>query len=190
MYAYLGDALEWPRWVEAVKKGQTFVTNGPLLRLEIDGRTPGDEIRLPADGGSVEVVAAVESVVPLEKMELFFSGKPVESVAISGNRGEFRRRVKVDRSGWFTLRASHSRPQHPIDDSYVVGETSPIYVYKGTQPIRSAADAKYFVQWIDDITRQAQAHGGWRSEKERAHVLGQFAEARRIMEQRVKEATE
>ena len=188
LYAYLGDKLEWPRWVEAVKQGRTFVTNGPLLRLEIDGRIPGGEISLPEEGGAVEVAASVDSIVPLEKMELFHNGKPIETAAVSGNHGEFRRRVKVSGSGWFTLRASNSKPQRPIDDSYVVGETSPIYVYTGTQPIRSAADAAYFVRWIDDITRQAREHPGWRSDRERAHVLSQFAEARRILEQRAKEA--
>ncbi len=93
-------------------------------------------------------------------------------------------------SGWFTLRASHSKPQHPVDDSYIVGETSPVYVYKGSQPIRSKQDAEYFVRWIDDITRQANEHKGWRSDQERQHVLGQFSEARRIMEQRAREATQ
>ena len=36
-----------------------------------------------------------------------------------------------------------------------------------------------------DITRQVEAHPGWRSERERPNVLDQFAEARRIFEQRV-----
>jgi hypothetical protein len=35
---------------------------------------------------------------------------------------------------------------------------SPIYIYKGSQVIRSKDDAEYFVSWIDDITKQAQAH--------------------------------
>jgi hypothetical protein len=50
--------------------------------------------------------------------------------------------------------------------------------------MRSREDAEFFIRWIDDITRQAEAHPGWRSERERKHVLDQFAEARRIFEQR------
>lgn len=188
LYAYLGDKLEWPRWVEAVKAGRTFVTNGPLLRFNVDGRIPGDEILLPDSGGEVEVSGGVEAIVPLEKLELFFNGKVIETIPLSGNQGEFRKRIRVDRSGWLTLRASNSNPQHPVDDTYVVGETSPVYVYVGAQRIRSAQDAAYFVRWIDDITRQAQEHPGWRSDRERQRVLGQFAESRRIMEQRAQEA--
>ena len=61
-------------------------------------------------------------------------------------------------------------------------------MHKGSQPVRSKADAEYFLTWIDDITKQAQAHPGWRSERERSHVLGQFQQARKVFEQRAKEA--
>jgi Tol biopolymer transport system component len=185
LYAYLGDTLTWEGWVEAVRRGRTFVTNAPLLTLEVDGRIPGDEV---AATDSVEVFGKVESIVPLERLELFFNGEVRESIPVGGRRAEFRKRIPIGgRSGWFTLRASNPKPQHPIDDSYIVGETSPVYVNAG-KPIRSRADAEYFLKWIDDITRQAREHAGWRSERERSHVLGQFEQARRIMEQRAKEA--
>jgi len=90
----------------------------------------------------------------------------------------------VTRSGWFTFRAINNESHRPVEDTYVVAETSPVYVYCGGQPIRSREDAEYFIRWIDDITRQAEAHPGWRSERERKHVLDQFAEARRILVQR------
>jgi hypothetical protein len=182
LYAYVGDKLDWLRYVDAIRQGRTFVTNGPLLTFTVDGHIPGDEIRLTGD--SVEVNASAESIVPLEKLEVYFNGKVITST----DGSPIRKRVPIDRSGWITLRATNSKPQHPIDDSYVVGETSPVYVYKGGQPIRSRADAEYFIQWIDEITRQAQAHPGWRSDRERSHVLGQFRQARAIFEQRLKES--
>ena len=183
LYAYVGDKLEWPRYVEAIRRGRTFVTNGPLLTFTVDGGLPGDEIQLAADASTVEVNASAQSIVPLEKLEVYFNGK----VIASSDGSPIRKRLPIDRSGWLTVRATNSKPQHPVDDSYVVGETSPVYVYKGGQPIRSKADSEYFLQWIDDITKQAQAHPGWRSEKERSHVIGQFQQARKVFEQRVKE---
>ncbi len=170
--------------MEAIRLGRTFVTNGPLLTLTVDGRIPGDEIHLPAGGGTVEVNASVQSIVPLEKLEVYLNGKVIES----SDGSPIRKRIPIGQSGWITIRATNSKPQHPIDDSYVVGETSPIYVYKGSQAIRSNSDAAYFIAWIDDITKQAQAHPGWRSDRERSHVLGQFQQARKVFEQRAKEA--
>jgi hypothetical protein len=184
LYAYIGDKLEWPRYLEAIRQGRTFVTNGPLLTLTVDGHIPGDEIHLPAAGGTVEVNASVQSIVPLEKLEVYFNGKVIES----SDGSPIRKRIPISQSGWITIRATNSKPQHPIDDSYVVGETSPVYVYIGSQAIRSKGDAEYFIAWIDDITKQAQAHAGWRSERERSHVLDQFQQARKVFEQRAREA--
>ena len=190
MYAYLGDRLEWSRWVEAVRAGRTFVTNGPLLQLALDGNIPGGEILLPAEGGSVEVVARMDSAFPADRLELIRNGNVVEQIPLDddGRSGRLRKRIQVEESGWYTLRASTAGPVLPIDDSRLYAETGPIYLYCGDQQIRSRSDAEYFVRWIDDIARQARAHPGWRSEREREHVLGQFEEARAIFVQRAGEA--
>ena len=190
VYAYLGDKLEWSRWVEAIADGRTFVTNGPLVGLEINGKIAGDEIHLPAEGGSVEIHARLETAFPVEKLELLFNGRVVDSFPIEdgGRRADVRKRVDVAASGWFGLRARTEGPVHPIDDAHLHAETGAIYVYTGERPIRSREDGEYFVRWIDEITRQAERHPGWRSEREKAHVLGQFREARAIYERRAREA--
>ncbi len=189
-YAYLGDKLEWPRWLDAIRRGRTFVTNAPILEFTINGQIAGSEVHLPDGGEEVDLLARFSSIVPIEKMEVFFNGKPIETAAPSGDgrNGEIRKRLRVRTSGWLTFRASNSKPQHPIDDSYIVGETGAIYVYCGGKPIRSKEDSEYFIRWIDDISRMASEHPGWRSAKEKQHVLGQFGEARKIFEQRAREA--
>ncbi|MEZ5402461.1 MAG: CehA/McbA family metallohydrolase [Bryobacteraceae bacterium] len=187
LYAYLGDKLEWSRWVDAVRAGRTFVTNGPLIRIEANGEIPGGDIRLDAPG-AVEVKGIVESIVPLEKIEIFVNGRVAETIPAEGGaagvRLPFSKRIAIRRSGWITVRASHSKPQRPVDDSYIVGETSPVYVTVAGRPARSKADAEYFIRWIDAITRMAEAHPGWRTDRERRHVLEQFAEARRVFVER------
>ena len=89
-------------------------------------------------------------------------------------------------SGWYTLRTAGRGIQHPIDDSFPSAETGPVYVNVGDRPIRSAADAQYFIQWIDDITRLWGGYPYWRSEREKQHVLAQFAEARKVYERQVR----
>jgi len=115
---------------------------------------------------------------------VFLNGKVIES----SNGAPIRKRISIDRSSWITVRASNSKPLEPIDDSYIVAETSPVYVYTGSRKIRSKEDAEYFIEWIDGITQQAQAHPGWRSERERSHVLEQFQQARKIFEERARES--
>ncbi len=189
LYAYLGPELRWDGWVDAIRRGQTFVTNGPLLQFEVNGEIPGAEIRLPAAGGTVEVNGRLQSIVPVKSLEVIFNGRVIESLPLDsgGTTAQFRKRISIPKSGWLTLKAAGTSVRRPVDDAYPVAETSPVYVYCGEQPIRSREDAEYFIRGIDDITKQANEHTGWRSERERAHVLAQFAEARRIFEQRATE---
>ena len=190
VYAYLGGKLTWNGWIDAIRAGRTFVSNGPLIQFDVDGRMPGGEIHLAESGGTVSVSGGFHSIVPVDRMEVYFNGAVIATVQPSagGTEGAFHKRIPVARSGWFTFRAIGARSRHPVDDAYVVAESSPIYVYCGQQPIRSREDAEYFIRWIDNVARQAEAHPGWRSEGERKHVLDQFAQARRLFEQRAREA--
>ncbi|HUQ90612.1 MAG TPA: CehA/McbA family metallohydrolase [Bryobacteraceae bacterium] len=189
VYAYLGAGLSWNAWVEAIRAGRTFVTNGPLLQFEVNGQIAGGEIHLPEAGGNVNVIAQLETAVPVDQLEMFWNGRPIETVAVGRDARSLRleKILPVKESGWLTLRA-RGAASHPIEEEYIVAETSPVYVYAGNRPIRSKADAEYFIRWIDGIAKHAQGHTGWRSDEERKHVMAQFAEARAIFAQRAREA--
>lgn len=191
-YASLGPKLDWDVWIDAIRKGHTFVTNGPLLEFTADGREAGGEIHLPPGGGRVSLRGSMRCIAPVEKVEVLNNSEVVETIPLSdgGKRAEFAREIEVRRSGWYTLRAYSHHRVHPVDDRYPFAETSPIYIYCGDRPIRSATDAKYFMTWIDSISKMAAEHPGWRSQKEKEHVLGQFREARKVFEQRAREASE
>ena len=190
MYTHLGESLSWEGWVEAVRTGRTFFTNGPLVQLSINGEIAGGEVRLPSGGGSIEVDAAMVSAFPVDRLELVRNGRVLEQVplATGGRSGALRKRIEVTRSGWYTVRALSDGPVPPVDDTNLHGETGAVFVYVGDEPIRSLEDAEYFIRWIDDISRQAREHPGWRSESEKEHVLSQFREAREVFEQRAREA--
>ena len=189
-YAYLGDKLEWSRWLDAIREGRTFFTNGPLVRLEVNGEGPGGEIRLPAGGGSVEITANLQTAFPVDRLELISRGEVIKSIPLEngGRQAFWRGSIPIERSGWLTLRALSDKPVPPVDDTRLHAETAAIYTLVGDEPIRSRADAEYFIHWIDGVTKQAEEHPGWRSQREKDHVLGQFREARAIMQQRALEA--
>ena len=56
-YARLADGqpFGYAAWVDAVKAGRTFVTNGPLLNFTADGFGPGATLPIPAEGKTVSV---------------------------------------------------------------------------------------------------------------------------------------
>lgn len=88
--------------------------------------------------------------------------------------------LTVEQSSWFSVRAFSRRARHPALDIYPFGTTSPIYVEVGGTPIWSAADAGYFLQWLDQLVPQVERHPGWNSAAERDEVLADIARARAV----------
>jgi hypothetical protein len=42
--------LTFEAWLESVKSGRTFVTNGPMLEFRVDGKGMGEEVDLKNPG--------------------------------------------------------------------------------------------------------------------------------------------
>ncbi|MEP7116318.1 MAG: CehA/McbA family metallohydrolase [Acidobacteriota bacterium] len=190
-YFQLGDEpLTWENWMKAMLAGKGFVTSGPLLEFSANGASMGEEIALAADGGKVTFKGTLNSIVPLERFELVSNGQVVHTVPLTGDKrsATFELPVDIKTSGWYSLRAIGTAMTFPTENSRPMAVTNPIFVVVGAQPIRSQASAAYFVKWIDKLTAMASADPGWRSDKEKSHVLGQFREARDIYLARGKEA--
>jgi TolB protein len=190
-YFLLGDQpLTWENWMTAMLAGKGFVTNGPLLEFSANGAGMGEELPLPAAGGSVTFKGTLNSIAGLERFELVSNGQVVHTIPLTGDQrsASFELPLDIKASGWYSLRAIGRALTFPIENSRPMAVTNPIFVTVGTQPIRSKASADYFVKWIDKLTAMASADRGWRSDKEKAHVLGQFTEARNIYLARGKEA--
>jgi TolB protein len=190
-YFLLGSGnLAWENYMAAMLKGRGFVTNGPLLEFWAGKAMPGDEIRLSAEGGIISFRGIMQSIVPLDRLELVNNGMIIEKIALAGDRrhAEFEKKLRVTKSGWYTLQAMGNGRVHPVEDTRPMATTNPIFFYVGDQPIRNRESADYFVRWIDKLARMAAEHPGWRSEKEKEHVLAQFMEAQEIYRKRGAEA--
>lgn len=185
-YAHTGGSVSISSWIDALRKGRTFFSTGPLLDLKINGKLPGEDLRLPPKGGDITVTGFVHSIAPLSKVVLYRNGK--EESQISGNNGPFTLTAKVTESSWFSLYAEGPSYRY-FDAEYPQASTSAIRVYVGDGKIRNKESAEYFVRWIAKLKTMADAWPWWRSEKERAHVFAQFDEATAVYRRLATEAT-
>jgi hypothetical protein len=191
-YVYTGDrGLDADAWFEGLRRGRAFVTTGPLVELTVNGRIPGEDVKLPASGGDAAIVARVRSITPLESVALIFNGEVVEKIPLSADRksAQFSKTLKATRSGWYHLRAEgNPKERYPLDTTFAQGFTNPVWVTVGDRPVRSAAAANYCLKWIDKLQQLAEAWPGWRSQKEKDHVYAQFDEARAVYRKFLQEA--
>src|SRR5688572_33409289 len=85
-YAYVQKPFSLQGWFDAFKRGETFVTNGPMLEFTVNGRGMGAELRLKS--GDKLIINASALINPdidsLERLELVEQGEVVKSV-IAGN---------------------------------------------------------------------------------------------------------
>lgn len=107
-YTRVEGRLERESWLEGIRRGRTFVTNGPLLELSLDGAGIGDTLDLPGPQ-RVRVEGAVhfdpERDAP-GSVELLRNGEPVPAPTRTPAPGEIRLEVdsEVDGPAWFALR--------------------------------------------------------------------------------------
>jgi hypothetical protein len=166
-----------------LKQGRTFVTNGPLLGLEIDGKHPGDDITL-IKPTTLPYHVSLRSIVPIDHFELIFNGRVIASHHLNGARtqADVSGRVEIPASGWLVLRAwnDHSNPK--IQDIYPYASTSPIYVTVDQKLPRSPADAAYFVSWLDRVIAGATARSDYNSPQEKQNTLQYLNAARTVFQ--------
>lgn len=181
VYVQTAGPLTMESWLDGLKNGRTFVTNGPIPRLQVNGSGPGASLRLGA-GGSVRVAASVESLVPFDTVELIQNGRVVSSHAVTASqttgvqRAEVAVDLPVDRSGWIALRASGPR-HRTVFDGPAFAHTSPVWLQVGESPVTSSEDAQFFIEWIDKLIQVLSARNRFEKTEDREAVERLFRQA-------------
>jgi hypothetical protein len=148
-YAHLGERpFTYENWMAAVKGGNTFVTVGPLVSLQVDGVAPGGRRDLPSGGGSVVVSWRVESVrLPIDQVEVVVGGLVAERVEVNQRLAASGAvTLKVADSTWIALRVRGSyRGKH----GEIAAHTSAIQVIVGGKLLFAPQDATAVLQQIE-----------------------------------------
>ena len=148
-YAHLDDTeFTYEHWMDAVKRGNTFVTVGPLAELRVEGLHPGQQLDLPAGGGTINVSWRVESAsMPMTRVEIVVGGHAVESVTLDNSlSSEGSVDLKIQDSTWVALRV---RGSHHGKQGELAAHTSCVQVRVDGQLPFSKADAIAVLEQIE-----------------------------------------
>ena len=188
-YAYLGSNFTVAGWVDAIKKGNTFLTSGPVVEFQVNGKIPGDSVKLPAPG-VVSLQGQVWSSTPITLVRIYHNGRAWRDLSIPGKTTDFRfsEQATVPSSGWFSLVVEAEELPPSTSDKFAQAVTNAVRVYVGDSKIRSRESAEYFLRWIERLRSEISDLSLWRSEVERARTYRELDEAARIYSERAKEA--
>jgi len=177
VYVLAGLRFEYGAWLDAYRNGRSFASNGPVVKLEVDGKLPGDVIRLDAPR-TVTVKAAMMTQVPVERVDLVVNGRVVESQAADNkDKLEFTRKVSIERSSWIALRAIGPRHRLILNDTMAFAHTSPVYVSNAGRPVRELEDIRFYRNWVERLIARAETNGRFASAERKAEMVALFRKA-------------
>ena len=148
-YAKIDDNKEfsYDAWKESVRKGQTFVTYGPLVEFLVDGNTSGSQMDMSSNGGTVDITWKVASItVPMTRVEMIVNGEIRESVAVSKWKGSGNWKFKVTKSSWVALLV---RGHYEDKPEIIAAHTSPVMIKVKNSKMLAAADALTILEQIE-----------------------------------------
>jgi hypothetical protein len=186
-YAYLGqDEFNFPNWAKAVRRGNTFMSSGPLLFFQVDGRPPGDEIKIGPGGGKVEARAEVRSTIPIHRLEIVMNGKIVASREDKAGVREMalHESISVAGPGWLAARCAS---RIVSAGARVAAHTSPVYLAAPGQDLFSAPVAGYMLTLIDGAETWVKTLATRPDAQRFARTLKVFTDARERLHRRMHE---
>lgn len=132
------EPFTYESWCRNLKAGRTFMTTGPLLELQVEGHRPGDDVKLPDAGGTIEVFGRVRSIFPVDSLEIVMNGEVVARTGSGSGDGSLsiREQIAVDRHSWIAARCggpAYFDGRRHVDswERPIFAHTSPVYVAVG-----------------------------------------------------------
>lgn len=178
-YVHLPEGLTYDHWTKGQRQGRSFITNGPILNFEVDGKLGmGASLTLDAPG-AVKVKAKAEFQFPLDKAELIQNGEVISTLQLAedGLRASFEGEVDVRTSGWVAFRVSGPANVETIRDPSAHTNPCRFHVEGHPNPFQKR-DAAYFLEWIDRLEADLLKRDRFPTEQHRNHVLAYLDSAR------------
>ena len=161
-------------WNAAVKRGETFVSSGPMIRLAVNGAGPGARIDLPG-GGELDIEAELTSPRPLRKLEIVRNGEVIATAGPGDRKLGIRTRVPADRSCWIAARGIGGRIPAMEEDE--VAHTGIVQVLVGGKRIWSERDAAALAAKLLAQKEIYRSKARYARDEDRQRMLGIFDDA-------------
>ncbi len=179
VYVHSGAALDYAKWIDGLKAGKSFVTNGPVLTFTVNSSESGAILKL-GDKPKVRVKATARSQFPLTKAELVHNGRVIATAILAPDKlsAALDQDVTLDRGGWLAFRADGPGTADTALSSQNA-HTNPVYIETGAD-FRSADEARAFLKWIDQFELALRTRDRFPTPKTREQALEQLQAARAV----------
>jgi TolB protein len=178
VYARVEGETTIKNWLQALKSGRNVATNGPLLRLTVDGKPIGEVLKLDKEK-TVRVEAEGVGRHAFERLQLVHNGKVVQEARSAKKDGGYSARlvrdVKITEQGWFAVRIE-SKARNELDQ-VLFAHSSPCYVeYEGRRRF-DLESAQTLQKRLEEAKGEIAARGEFSNARAKENLLAVYADA-------------
>jgi hypothetical protein len=177
VYVQVGDKFSYSTWLGSLADGRTYATNGPIMRLNVDGHEPSTSRLGPTRRRTVRAEILWQSAILVDRVELVGDGEVVAAWQLPGGDREGALAVSLNPRdyGWIAARGYGSGPTR--FDQPVWAHTSPVYLDK-VPTARRRAGARYFGARLRESEAWIRTKGRFEEAAHRSRLLELYGEAR------------
>lgn len=172
VYTRVAVPLGIESWLEALKQGRSFITNGPLFHFQVEDQSIGDTVSLTSPG-QVGIDGRVSGRVDFGHLELVHNGRVVDRIRSQADgehfSAELKKEVRVDEPGWLALRVSaEAKSEYGLP---IFGHTSAIYLEVDGKSIRQPGAVDHLRREIREARATVASEALFATPEERKRVL-------------------
>lgn len=165
-YVHCDGPFSYSAWVEGIRRGRTFATNGPVLELTVDRKQIGDELLLAAPR-NVMIEARVRfdpTRDDVQQLEIVENGAVIQTFPGSADASEIRCRFEyhAGQTAWLAARIQGTKkgelPSRRLARlAPSLAHTAPIYItLDGAPKLEAHPRAKAAaIRWIESLDELA-----------------------------------
>jgi len=126
VYVHTGNRLNWPAYIQGLREGRSFVTNGPFLDFQVGGVGPGQVVGSGATTWTLDLATATE----VDTVDIIVNGRVVASRPgmQSPGRRSFSGEIDLPSGGWVAARARGGETRWPSMDEASFAHTAPVWI--------------------------------------------------------------
>jgi hypothetical protein len=175
VFVRVEGGFRYESWLDGLRAGRTFISNGPLLDLTVNGHGPGGVVK---GARRAKVIARAISRVPFERLELVVDGSVVaQKNAVNQREAVIEQDLPADRTSWIAARVAGTT--ETLTGFRVFAHTNPVYIEAAGPLGRRGESARAVAAEIEDSMRFMRKNYQFASAADQALALGRFEEGRR-----------
>ncbi len=187
-YVYLKGDATYDNWIQGLRSGQGFISNGPMLTFTVEDFLSGETIIIEGEE-TVKVHVEAKSLLPFGRLEIVVNGK-VEVWEIlpdyHKNRDIYSLELDVDvtlsESSWIAGRVtSQNTPGILPRGLTVFAHSNPIYLLHNDKPVRIKKSVEYLQTYQKAVRNWIELFSNFSSEAEKDEAWMYLEEAERAL---------